>query len=88
MCHDNETQTRPSGVRKIMQRSGLLIASSGSAQDFFSAKEINNSINEFTPSAEESTFASWVYALNGLAFNSAGNLFVEDSECCCMKLQT
>jgi hypothetical protein len=46
-----------------------------SAGNLFEADEVSGNINEFTPAGARSTFAS-VTAANGLAFNSAGDLFV------------
>ena len=64
----------------------ILICSSAPAQNLFvSAAELNSSgfavggkIDEITPEGVQSTFASGLDALGGLAFDSAGNLFVGD----------
>jgi len=54
----------------------LLIASSALAQNLFVAEAGNNNITEITPSGVKSTFATGLNYPDGLAFNSAGDLFV------------
>src|SRR5208282_3396574 len=55
----------------------LLIASSALAQNLFvSAALGGTTITEITPGGAQSTFASGLTNPHGLAFNSAGNLFV------------
>jgi glucose/arabinose dehydrogenase len=46
--------------------------------NLYTADQLGNRIDVFTPGASESTFASGLNAPNGLAFNSAGDLFVAD----------
>jgi DNA-binding beta-propeller fold protein YncE len=54
-----------------------VLASSAQAQNLFVASGGN--ILDFTPGGGQSTFASGLGYPNGLAFNSAGNLFVTDT---------
>ena len=54
----------------------LLIASSAQAQNLFEADRGSGNIFTFTPGGVQTTFASGLNAPLGLAFNSAGNLFV------------
>ena len=54
----------------------MLIASSAQAQNLFESDWGGGTINEFTPGGTKSTFASGLVAPEGLAFNSAGDLFV------------
>src|SRR5260221_293021 len=55
----------------------LLITSSGQAQNLFEANQYGN-IYEFTQGGARSIFASGLSIPNGLAFNSAGDLFEAD----------
>jgi sugar lactone lactonase YvrE len=57
----------------------LLIASSVPAQNLFETSSGDGNIYEFTPGGAQSTFASGLPSPFGLAFNSAGNLFVADA---------
>ena len=54
----------------------LLNASSAQAQNLFESDFGTGSIYEFTPGGAQSTFASGLVYPAGLAFNSAGDLFV------------
>jgi hypothetical protein len=55
----------------------LLIASRVQGQNLFVSYWGNNTLYEITPAGEQSTFASgFDESLQGLAFNSAGNLFM------------
>ena len=54
----------------------LLIASGAPAQNLFEADWSSGNIYEFTPGGARSTFASGLSEPYGLAFNSAGDLFV------------
>jgi sugar lactone lactonase YvrE len=61
-----------------------LICSSASAQNLFAVGVdpttggVNGNIDEFTPNGVRTTFASGLAVPDGLAFDSAGNLFVAD----------
>jgi sugar lactone lactonase YvrE len=55
----------------------MLIASSAQAQNLFVSE--GSSIYEITPGGVESTFATGVAYPEGMAFDSAGNLFVTDT---------
>ena len=58
----------------------LLMASSAQAQNLF-VSDYSENVYEFTPGGVQSTFAhSGVSTPNGLAFNSAGDLFVANYE--------
>jgi DNA-binding beta-propeller fold protein YncE len=62
----------------------LLIATSAQAQNLFVANagsypNFSGNIVEITPDGTQSTFASGFYSPAGLAFNSAGNLFVANT---------
>ena len=46
--------------------------------DLYEADNGSGNIYEFTPNGTQSTFASGLNEPGGLAFNSAGNLFVAD----------
>ena len=46
--------------------------------NLYTADALGNQIDVFTPGAAESTFATGLNSPNGLAFNSAGDLFVAD----------
>ena len=56
----------------------LLLAASAHGQNLFVSDNGSGNIYEFTPNGGSSTFASgfWLEYPEGLAFNSAGNLFV------------
>jgi DNA-binding beta-propeller fold protein YncE len=54
----------------------LLIASSGQAQNLFVGDNESEKIYEYTPGGVRSTFASGFNNPQGMAFNSAGDLFV------------
>ena len=54
----------------------LLLTASTQAQNLFEADEDSGNIYEFTPGGAQSTFASGLNEPAGLAFNSAGDLFV------------
>jgi len=54
----------------------LALSSSGPAQNLFEADEDSGNIYEFTTNGVQSTFASGLSFPAGLAFNSAGDLFV------------
>src|SRR6266566_4101932 len=54
----------------------ILICSSAPAQNLFVSA---GNIYEFTPAGVRSTFASGLDGPEGLAFDSAGNLFVADT---------
>ena len=56
----------------------MLIASSAPAQNLFVSVQYSSDIDEFTPGGAQSTFASGLFGPDGLAFNSAGDLFVAD----------
>jgi sugar lactone lactonase YvrE len=56
----------------------MLIASSTLAQNLF-VTDFGGHIYELTPGGVQSTFASGLSQAGGLAFDSAGNLFVSDS---------
>jgi DNA-binding beta-propeller fold protein YncE len=58
-----------------------LICSSASAQNLFAVDPVGNyaNIDEFTRNGRQSTFASGLSGPGGLAFDSAGNLFVADA---------
>src|SRR5208282_1097228 len=56
----------------------LLIASSAPAQNLFEADWSSGNIYEFTPGGVRSTFASGLIHPEGLAFDSAGDLFASD----------
>ena len=56
----------------------MLIAYSAPAQNLFVANN-NGTITQITPGGAQSTFASGFSFPTGLAFNSAGNLFVADN---------
>jgi hypothetical protein len=55
---------------------GLLMAASAPAQNLFEADEDSGTVYEFTTNGVQSTFASGLSVPIGLAFNSAGDLFV------------
>jgi sugar lactone lactonase YvrE len=55
-----------------------LICARASAQNLFALDPVQGNIDEFTPNGVRSTFASGLPAPVGLAFDSAGNLFVAD----------
>jgi NHL repeat len=57
----------------------LLFPSNMQAQNLFVANEDANSITEITPDGVQSTFASGVGTVGGLAFNNVGNLFQANS---------
>jgi hypothetical protein len=57
----------------------MQIASSAQAQNLFVADWSSDNIYEYTPGGAQSTFASGLFAPEGLAFNSAGNLFEADT---------
>lgn len=54
----------------------LLIASSAQAQNLFEGDCNSGIVYQFTPGGVRSTFASGLGTAVGLAFNSAGDLFV------------
>jgi sugar lactone lactonase YvrE len=54
----------------------LLISTSAPAQILFESDAASQNIFEFTPNGTQSTFVSGIYSPEGLAFDSAGNLFV------------
>ena len=56
----------------------MLIASNAQAQNLFAADYYSGNIYEYTPGGVQSTFASGLADPFGLAFNSAGDLFVAD----------
>jgi hypothetical protein len=78
-------QVRKSGV---ITKNGLTISIASvialnipdiiKAQNLFVADNGSGNIYEFTPDGVQSTFASGLNGPTGLAFNSAGNLFVAD----------
>lgn len=62
----------------------LLISANAPAQNLFEAELSGGTVNvyEYTPGGTRSTFASWspdTLTPEGLAFNSAGDLFVSDT---------
>jgi sugar lactone lactonase YvrE len=58
----------------------LLIAAGASAQNLYVSDYSNGSIYEITPTGTQSVFASGMSYPYGLAFNSAGDLFVANSD--------
>jgi DNA-binding beta-propeller fold protein YncE len=56
----------------------MLIFSTAQAQNLFESDGGSGNIYEFTPNGTRSTFASGLSVPAGLAFDSAGNLFVAD----------
>ena len=62
--------------RAVCAGAVLLIASGAQAQNLFVTGWDSGSIYEFTPGGVKSTFASGVNNPAGLAFDSAGDLFV------------
>src|SRR5271157_4444166 len=54
----------------------LLMVSSVQAQNLFVTGWASGSVYEYTPGGSRSTFASGIWNPAGLAFDSAGNLFV------------
>src|SRR6267154_642688 len=62
-------------VRAMFVGAVVLVSSSTQAQNLFVAEVFGN-IGEVTPGGIHSTFATGVNPSGGLAFNSAGNLFV------------
>jgi sugar lactone lactonase YvrE len=57
----------------------LLTASNAQAQNLFETSSGDGSIYEFTTNGVQSTFASGLSSPHGLAFDSAGDLFVADT---------
>ena len=57
----------------------VFICSSAQAQNLFVSDNSSGNIYEFTPDGTQSTFASGLCYPAGLAFNSAGNLFVANA---------
>lgn len=49
------------------------------AEDLFVSSYASQTISEFTPTGQQSTFALGLYNPRGLAFDGSGNLFVADS---------
>ena len=86
----NQTETKSKSTlgltRHLLNRvmclgAVILTCSSAPAQNLFVSDGYSNSGNiyKFTPDGVQSTFASGLSGLGGLAFDSAGNLFVSDS---------
>ena len=86
----NQTETKSKSTlgltRHLLNRvmclgAVILTCSSAPAQNLFVSDGYSNSGNiyKFTPDGVQSTFASGLSGLRGLAFDSAGNLFVSDS---------
>jgi sugar lactone lactonase YvrE len=58
----------------------LLVAAGVSAQNLFVADYSTGDVYEIAPNGTQTTFASGLAEPNGIAFNSAGDLFVGDSD--------
>lgn len=67
-------------ARSAIAGASLLMAAGASAQNLFVSNYSNGTIYEITPGGTESVFASGMSYPVGMAFNSAGDLFVGNSD--------